>query len=66
MDWIIGMSYKALKANGFFDENDYNEIILQNKELVDTLYKKNDDLQEENRLLKIKIKQLEIGDRHDS
>lgn len=66
MDWIIGMSYKALKANGFFDENDYNEIILQNKELVDTLYKKNDDLQEENRLLKIKIKQLEIGDGHDS
>jgi len=63
--WAENMSMKAIKENGFFDENDNKEITEINRKLVIDLQHKVDDLMEEKRLLLIKLQELENGDRND-
>lgn len=59
--WAANMSMKAIKENGFFDENDNKEITEINRQLVLDLQHKVDDLMEEKRLLLIKVQELENG-----
>lgn len=59
--WAENMSMKAIKQNGFFDENDTNEIKEINRIMVLDLQHQVDDLLEEKRLLLIKVQELENG-----
>jgi hypothetical protein len=59
--WAENMSMKAIKENGFFDENDNKEITEINRQLVLDLQHKVDDLMEEKRLLLIQVQELENG-----
>jgi len=63
--WAENMSMKAIKQNGFFDENDMKEITEINRKLVLELQHKVDDLMEEKRMLLIKVQDLENGG-HDA
>ena len=63
--WAENMSMKAIKENGFFDENDYKEIRDINRELVTELQHKVDDLLEEKRQLLIQIDNLKNGDNNE-
>lgn len=56
--WAAQMSQKAIMENGMFDENDRQEIFSYQREQMVELQGKVDDLLEENRLLKIKIRDL--------
>lgn len=60
--WGIEMSMKAIQNNTYFDENDIDDIKDMRLEYINQLQQKNDDLLEENRLLKIKMQGLENGD----
>lgn len=53
--WAADMSFKAIKANGFFDENDKEEIFQIQREMVQKLQKQVDTLMEEKRLLLIEV-----------
>lgn len=57
--WAADMSMKAILENTLFDENDRQEIFITQRELIQKLQKELDDATEENRLLKIKVKELE-------
>jgi len=59
--WAADMSMKAILENTLFDENDRQEIFITQRELIQKLQKELDDATEENRLLKIKVKELEDG-----
>lgn len=48
--WAAEMSAAALREHAFFDENDVNDIVLEQREKIQTLQKKVDDLEEEKRL----------------
>ena len=54
--WAIEMSQKALLQNTLFDDNDRQEIFLQQRALVAELQARVDDLTEETRLLKLRLK----------
>lgn len=49
--WAADMSFKALKENAFFDENDYKEMSENQYKLVQSLQQQLDDEKEKNRLL---------------
>lgn len=57
--WAADMSFKAIQANGFFDENDKEEIFESQRQMLTTLQFEKDDLEEENRQLKLRIIELE-------
>lgn len=57
--WAVDISTQSILKNGFFDENDRGEIYEENLKLVQTLYDKLDDAEEEIRQLKIKINEYE-------
>lgn len=65
--WAADMSFKAIKANSFFDENDKEEIFQIQREAIQKLQRQVDDLMEEKRLLiiemdAIRAAQAERGD----
>ena len=53
------MSMKAIKENCFFDESDRNEIFEIQRKLIEDTTTKLDNANEENRLLKIKLAEIE-------
>lgn len=53
--WAADMSFKAIKANSFFDENDKEEIFQVQREMIQKLQQQLDDLMEEKRLLVIEM-----------
>ena len=48
--WAIEMSNKAMREHAFFDENDMNDILIEQREKILALQKEVDDLKEEKRL----------------
>lgn len=56
--WAADMSFKAIMANGFFDENDKQEVFLEQRKLVEKLQAELDDELEKNRLLQIEVGEL--------
>lgn len=60
--WAANMSMKALKENGFFDENDYKDIMENQYKMIQDLQAELDDVKEENRLLLIENDELKAGD----
>ena len=52
--WAAEMSAAALREHAFFDENDMNDIIMEQREKIQALQKKVDDLEEEKRLRMIR------------
>lgn len=56
--WAANMSWKAIRANSFFDENDREEVFVIQRELIEKLQKQVDDLMEEKRQLIIQIEVL--------
>lgn len=59
--WAANMSLKAIRENGFFDENDFKDIIENQYKMIQELQGKLDDVEEENRLLLIKNDELKAG-----
>ena len=57
--WGADMSLKAIKENCFFDENDREEVFEMQREMVVKTQKSLDDEMEKNRLLNIRLKDLE-------
>lgn len=57
--WAANMSFKAIQTNGFFDENDKEEIFESQRQMLTSLQLERDDLEEENRQLKLRIIELE-------
>lgn len=60
--WAANMSLKAIRENGFFDENDFKDIVEDQYRKIQELTKKLDDIEEENRLLLIENDELKAGD----
>ena len=58
------MSMKAIKQNGFFDENDRGEVFELQREMIQKLQAQVDDLTEEKRLLIIERDSLKRGGVH--
>lgn len=56
--WAVDMSFKAISENAYFTENDWIDIGGYRRDLVDKLYKENDDLKEEKRKLYVEIQKL--------
>ena len=56
--WAADMSFKAIKENAFFDENDQQEIIDTQRELIDKFQKESDDAKEKYRLSLIENQRL--------
>lgn len=56
--WAANVSFKAIKENGFFDENDHKDILESQYKLIQELQGKLDDVIEENRLLLIENDEL--------
>lgn len=56
--WAVDMSFKALSENAYFTENDWKDIGGYRRDLVEKLYKENDELREEKRNLYIEIQKL--------
>lgn len=48
--WAAGISFKSLKENCFFDENDFNDVMNDQYERIQNLQSDVDDLKEEKRL----------------
>ena len=48
--WAAEMSAAALREHAFFDENDMNDIIMEQRDKIQALQKRVDDLEEEKRL----------------
>lgn len=61
--WAANMSLKAIKENGFFDENDENDMLEIQYKKIQELQAKLDDALEENRLLLIENDELKEGDK---
>ena len=61
--WAATMSFKAIKENGFFDENDFKDMMESQYKLIQDLQKRLDDVEEENRLLLIENDELKAGGR---
>ena len=59
--WAADMSMKAIKQNGFFDENDRGEVFELQREMIQKLQAQVDDLTEEKRLLTIERDELKRG-----
>ena len=65
--WAIDMSFKALRANTFFDENDKEELFDIQREKIQSLQVQVDDLLEEKRQLTAKIDELKrVGENNGS
>lgn len=60
--WAAEVSAKALKENCYFDENDINDIIYEQRSMVQSLQKTVDELSEENRLLNIELEKYKTED----
>lgn len=60
--WAANMSMKALKENGFFDENDFKDIVESQYRQIQELQKDLDDKTEECRLLLIENDELKAGE----
>lgn len=58
MKQVADMSHKSIIEQLMFDENDYTEMIAYQKEELHKLNRDKDKLEEENRKLKIKIRDL--------
>jgi hypothetical protein len=56
--WAADMSFKAIKENAFFDENDQQEIFDTQRELIDKFQKESDDAKEKYRLSLIENQRL--------
>lgn len=56
--WAADMSFKAISENAYFTENDWKDIGGYRRDLVEKLYKENDDLREEKRNLYVEIQNL--------
>lgn len=59
--WAATMSLKAIRENGFFDENDSHDITEYQYNLIQKLQAQVDDLEEEKRLLIIENDNLKAG-----
>ena len=60
--WAANMSLKAIKENGFFDENDFKDMAEIQYAKIQELQARLDDVEEENRLLLIENDELKAGD----
>lgn len=60
--WAASMSLKAIRENGFFDENDFKDMSEMQYNTIQELQARVDDLEEENRLLLIENDELKAGD----
>ena len=56
------MSNKSILEQLMFDENDYTEMIKEQRILIDDYKNKYQKLEEENRLLKIENANKKVGD----
>lgn len=56
--WAADMSFKAIKENAFFDENDQQEIFDTQRELIDKFQKESDEAKEKYRLSLIENQRL--------
>lgn len=56
--WAADMSLKAIKENGFFDENDHKDMFEAQYKKIQELQEKLDKIEEENRLLLIENDEL--------
>ena len=56
--WAADMSFKAIKENAFFDENDQQDIFDTQRELIDKFQKESDDTKEKYRLSLIENQRL--------
>lgn len=61
--WAANMSLKAIRENGFFDENDFKDIIENQYKMIQELQSRLDDVEEENRLLLIENDNIKAGDK---
>ena len=52
--WAMDMSAASIREHAFFDENDINDIMMEQREKIIELQKRVDDLEEERRLFLIK------------
>lgn len=59
--WAANISMKAIKENGYFDENDFKDISELQYVKIQELQSKCDDLEEANRLLLIENDKLKAG-----
>lgn len=59
--WAATMSLKAIKDNGFFDENDFKDMMENQYKMIQELQTRLDDVEEENRLLIIENDELKAG-----
>lgn len=59
--WAANMSFKAIRENGFFDENDFKDIVEKQYLMIQDLQNKLDDIEEANRLLLIENDELKEG-----
>ena len=60
--WAANMSLKAIRENGFFDENDFKDMAEIQYAKIQELQARLDDVEEENRLLLIENDELKAGD----
>jgi len=58
MRQVADISNKSIMEQLMLNESDYTEMIKDQKEMIDSLRLKSEMLEEENRLLKIKLKEL--------
>jgi hypothetical protein len=59
MRQVADISNESIKKQLMFDENDYSDMLSQQKEIIEKLDKGNMVLEEENRILKIKLNAYE-------
>ncbi len=55
--WAADMSMKAIKQNTFFNDNDAEAVFVEQRGLIESLTTQVDDLMEQNRLLRLKLKE---------
>lgn len=60
MKQVADISNRSILEQLMLNENDYTEMLKDQKELIDILRNKNNDLEEENRKIKIKLKSYEL------
>lgn len=59
--WAAGMSMKAIKENGIFDENDKKEVYEMQLDMIAALNKEVDELKEKIRILTLENDRLKAG-----
>ena len=57
--WAADMSFRAIKQNCFFDENDKEDIFEMQRSMIESLQKQVDTLTEDKRLLLVKLQEIE-------